>query len=182
MRITPTPLAGAFVIDVEPIADERGFFARSWCAKEMAAHGLDGRLAQCSVSFNAAAGTLRGMHFQAPPHAETKVVRCTRGGVHDVILDLRPGSPTFRRWFAAKLSAENHRALYVPPGFAHGFQTLEPDTEILYQMSEFHVDGHAAGVRWDDPAFGIEWPATTSRTMSEKDRNWPDFPRGAPSA
>jgi len=177
MRITPTPLAGAFVIDVEQIADERGFFARSWCAKEMAAHGLDGYLAQASVSFNATAGTLRGMHLQMPPHAETKVVRCTRGSVHDVILDLRHDSPTFKRWFAARLTAENHTALYVPAGFAHGFQTLESDTEILYQMAEVHVPGHARGVRWDDPAFGIQWPHAAVRTMSETDRNHPDFAR-----
>jgi dTDP-4-dehydrorhamnose 3,5-epimerase len=182
MRFTPTPLAGAFVIDLVPLADERGFFARTWCRKEMEAQGLDGGLVQASVSFNRAAGTLRGMHFQAPPHEETKVVRCTRGAVHDVILDLRPASATFRRWFAAELSAENHRALYVPAGFAHGFQTLAPDTEVLYQMSEFHHPESARGVRWDDPAFGIGWPSAPSRTISEKDRSYPDWTEGAPRA
>jgi dTDP-4-dehydrorhamnose 3,5-epimerase len=182
MRFTPTPLAGAWILDVEPIEDGRGFFARSWCRREMEEHGLSGALVQCSVSFNRAAGTLRGMHYQAPPHEETKVVRCTRGAVHDVIVDLRPASPTFRRWFASELSDENHRALYVPAGFAHGFQTLRADTEVLYQMSEFHREESARGVRWDDPAFAIEWPSAPSRTMSERDRSYPDFLGGSARA
>lgn len=175
MRFTPTPLPGAFVIDAEPVEDERGSFARTWCAREMEAHGLDPRLVQASVSFNRLAGTLRGMHWQAEPHGEAKVVRCTRGRIHDVILDLRPSSPSFRRWFAAELTADNRRALYVPPGVAHGFQTLEDASEVLYQMSEFHHPGSARGVRWDDPAFGIAWPPAERRTISARDLGYADF-------
>ena len=175
MRFTPTPLAGAYVIDVEPLADERGLFARTWCRREMEARGLDSGLVQCSTSFNKWRGTLRGMHFQASPDQEVKIIRCTRGAIHDVVLDLRPGSPTFTRWFAAELSADNRSALYVPAGMAHGFQTLTDDAEVLYQMSEFHRPESARGVRWNDPAFAIEWPSVAERTMSERDRGWPDF-------
>src|SRR6185503_10166303 len=130
MRFTPPPLAGAYVIDVEPVSDERGLFARTWCRREMEARGLDAGLVQCSVSFNKRRGTLRGMHFQASPHEEAKIVRCTRGAIYDVALDMRPDSPTFKRWFAAELTQDNRRALYVPAGFAHGFQTLADDTEV----------------------------------------------------
>ncbi len=175
MRFTPTPLAGAYVIDVEPAADERGLFARTWCRREFEEHGLVATVVQCGTSFNRKKGTLRGMHLQAPPHEETKLVRCTRGAVFDVVLDLRPRSPTFRRWFAAELSADDRRALYVGPGMAHGFQTLTDDAEVLYQMSEFHSPQSARGVRWDDPAFAIAWPDAADRTMSERDRSWPDF-------
>ena len=175
MRFTPTPLAGAYLIDVEPAADERGLFARTWCRREMEQRGLDSSLVQCSVSFSKRRGTLRGMHWQAAPHEETKIVRCTRGAVHDVVLDLRPGSPTFKRWFAAELTADNRRALYIAAGMAHGFQTLTDDAEVLYQMSEFHHADGARGVRWNDPAFAIEWPEVAERTMSERDRGWPDF-------
>jgi dTDP-4-dehydrorhamnose 3,5-epimerase len=175
---TPTPLAGAFVIEPEPIPDARGLFARTWCRRELEAHGLDGALAQCSTSFNKRKGTLRGMHYQAPPFAETKIVRCTRGSMYDVVIDLRPESPTFRRHFGATLTADNRKAMYIPKGFAHGFQTLEDDTEVLYQISEFYSPDHSRGVRWDDPAFGIAWPPD-ERTMSDRDRAYPDFRAGA---
>ena len=174
MIFLPTALAGAFVLDPERFADERGFFARTWCAREAEEHGLDPRMVQCSTSYNKTKGTLRGMHFQAPPHAEAKLVRCTRGAMYDVIIDLRPSSSTFTRHVAVMLSAENGRAIYVPEGFAHGFQTLEAETEVLYQMSAFYVPSHSRGVRWDDPAFGIAWPPA-ERIISERDRSYPDF-------
>ena len=174
MIFTPTPLAGAFVIEPEPIPDARGLFARTWCQRELEAHGLDGHMAQCSTSFNKRKGTLRGMHYQAAPFAETKIVRCTRGSLYDVIVDLRPDSPTFLGHLAFVLTADNRRMLYVPKGFAHGFQTLEDGTEIFYQISEFSAPEHARGVRWDDPLFGIAWPAD-ERTIIERDRHYPDF-------
>ena len=174
MKFTPTPLAGAWLVSLEPHTDERGFFARVWCAEEFAARKLDTRVAQCSLSFNQRRGTLRGMHWQAAPHEETKVVRCVRGALHDVIIDLRPDSATYTRHFAAELSAENRLALYVPAGFAHGFQTLADDTEILYQISEFYAPEAGRGVRWNDPAFGIRWPIA-GPLLSERDRSYPDF-------
>jgi dTDP-4-dehydrorhamnose 3,5-epimerase len=170
----PTALSGALVIEPEPASDSRGLFARTWCRRELAAQGLDTELAQCSTSFNKRKGTLRGMHYQAAPFAETKIVRCTRGAIHDVIIDLRPDSPTYTRHVAVVLTAEDRKALYVPKGFAHGFQTLEDDTEVFYQISEFYSPEHSRGVRWDDPAFAIVWPAD-ERTMSERDRRYPDF-------
>jgi dTDP-4-dehydrorhamnose 3,5-epimerase len=170
----PTALPGAFVIEPEPASDSRGLFARTWCRRELAAQGLDTELAQSSTSFNKRKGTLRGMHCQAAPFAETKIVRCTRGAIHDVIIDLRPDSATYLRHVAVVLTAEDRKALYVPKGFAHGFQTLEDDTEVLYQISEFYSPEHSRGVRWDDPAFGIAWPQD-DRTMSERDRSYPDF-------
>jgi dTDP-4-dehydrorhamnose 3,5-epimerase len=176
---TPTPLAGSFVIEPEPAADARGLFARTWCRREMEAHGLETRLAQCSTSFNKRKGTLRGMHYQLPPFAETKIVRCTRGAIHDVIIDLRPESATFTRHFAVVLTADTRKALYVPVGFAHGFQTLEDDSEVLYQISEFYSPEHSRGVRWDDPAVAIPWPPD-ERTMSDRDRSYPDFRPGRP--
>jgi dTDP-4-dehydrorhamnose 3,5-epimerase len=169
-----TALAGAFVIDLAPHADERGFFARAWCAREFADHGLETRIAQCSVSRTIRRGTLRGLHYQRPPHAEVKVVRCIAGAVHDVIVDLRPESATYRQHVAVELSADNHRALYVPAGFAHGFLTLTDDVELFYQMSEFHAPDAGAGVRWDDPAFAIQWPLSTP-LLNERDRTYPDF-------
>jgi len=171
---TETALAGAFVIEPERREDARGFFARVWCAREFAAHGLETRVSQCSISLNARRGTLRGMHYQVPPHEEVKLVRCTRGALYDVIIDLRPGSPTFTRHVAVELTADNRRMLYIPHGFAHGFQTLEDDTEILYQMSEFYAPGAARGVRWNDATFGIAWPIA-SPTMLERDRSYADF-------
>ena len=174
MIFTPTPLAGAFVIEPEPDADARGLFARTWCRRELERRGLETRIAQCSTSFNPRKGTLRGMHYQSAPFAETKIVRCTRGAVYDVIVDLRPDSPTFTRHFGLALTADDRRAIYVPPLVAHGFQTLEDDTEVFYQISEFYSPEHVRGVRWDDPAFGIAWPPA-ERLVSERDRGYPDF-------
>ena len=180
MIFAPTPLADAFVIEPEPTADARGLFARTWCQREFAARGLETRIAQSSTSYNKLKGTLRGMHYQVPPFAETKIVRCTRGSIYDVILDLRPESPTALRHFGIVLSADNRKAIYVPTWFAHGFQTLEDDTEVLYQISEFYSPEHSRGVRWDDPLFGIPWPSDT-RTISERDRAFPDFRPPGPS-
>ena len=174
MIFTETKLAGAFVIELERHTDERGFFARTFCWQEFEAHGLKAEVAQCNVSFNKRKGTLRGMHYQAPPFAEAKLVRCTAGSIYDVIIDLRPASATFKRHFAVELSAENHRMLYIPESFAHGFQTLEDDTEVFYQMAQRYSAEHARGVRWNDPAFGIEWPKG-ERIIIERDRNYPDF-------
>jgi dTDP-4-dehydrorhamnose 3,5-epimerase len=169
-----TAVAGVWIVDPEPHTDERGFFARTWCAREFAERGLSARFVQASVSHNPRRGTLRGLHYQAAPHAEAKLVRCTRGAVYDVALDLRPGSPTYRRHVAVVLDARSHRALYIPEGCAHGFQTLEDDTDVLYQMSAFHAPEAARGVRWDDPAFAIPWPAA-ERLISARDRAYPDF-------
>jgi dTDP-4-dehydrorhamnose 3,5-epimerase len=174
MIFTAAPTAGAMVIDLESIEDERGFFARTYCAREFAAHGLDARVSQCNTSFNRAKGTVRGLHFQRPPHAEAKLVRCTRGAAYDVIVDLRADSPTYLRHFGVELSARNRKMVYVPEGFAHGFQTLEDDTDIFYQMSAPYVAQAAGGVRWDDPLFAIEWPLAVS-VISERDRSYPDF-------
>lgn len=174
MIFTATPLAGAVVIEPKRFEDERGFFARSFCAREFEAHGLNPRVVQCSISFNRKRGTLRGLHLQRSPHAEARLVRCTAGALYDVILDLRPESPTFRRHCGVELRARNRKMLYVPEGCAHGFQTLEDDTEVFYQMSEFFVPDAAAGVRWNDPAFGITWPLAVTM-ISERDRTCPDF-------
>jgi dTDP-4-dehydrorhamnose 3,5-epimerase len=179
MRFVPCGLDGAFVVELEPIEDERGFFARAWCEDELADHGLESRLAQCSISRNVTAGTLRGLHFQHAPHEEVKLVRCIRGAIFDVIVDLRVGSPTRLEWFGQVLDSEGGAALYVPKGFAHGFQTLTDDADVLYMISQRYVADSAAGVRWDDPAIGISWPEATVRTMSERDRAWPDIPRTA---
>jgi dTDP-4-dehydrorhamnose 3,5-epimerase len=171
---TETPVMGAFLMDLEPREDERGFFARTWCERECGERGMNLRIAQCNVSFNKKQGTLRGLHYQAAPFQEAKLVRCTRGAIYDVAVDLRPDSPSFKRHVAAVLSAGNRRMLYIPEGCAHGFQTLEDDTEIFYQMSERYSADHARGVRWDDPVFGIEWPAA-ERIMADRDRTYPDF-------
>ena len=175
MIFTETKLKGAFVVEVERLGDERGFFARAWCCREFEARGLNPRLVQTNISYNAKKGTLRGLHYQVAPHEEAKVVRCTMGAIHDVIVDVRPDSPTFRQWVAVELTAENRRMLYVPEGFAHGFQTLRDDTEVFYQMSEFFAPQAARGARWDDPAFGIEWPAAGRRIISAKDEGYPAF-------
>lgn len=167
-------LKGAFVIDPEKREDQRGFFARAWCRKEFEAHGLNSDCVQVNVGYNRTGGTLRGMHFQIAPHAEAKLVRCTRGAVYDVIIDLRPDSPTYREWVGVELTADNHRMLYVPEGFAHGYQTLTADTEISYQTSQFYHAEAARGVRHNDPAFGILWPRKVE-LISEADRSWPDF-------
>jgi len=168
-----TALKGAWLVDLQRINDERGFFARSFCQEEFAALGLKTGVAQCNISFNRLKGTLRGMHFQLPPKAEAKLVRCTRGAIHDVIIDLRPASVTYCQWISVELTGANHRALYIPEGFAHGFQTLEDDSEVFYQMYEFFAPQYASGVRWDDPAFGIEWPLTNP-IISEKDLSYHD--------
>jgi len=171
MRFTETPLPGAYVVDVEPHRDERGFFARTFDAAEFERRGLCGAVAQVSVSYNDRRGTLRGMHYAAP-EGETKLVRCVRGALHDVIVDVRPGSSARARHFAVELSAENRRALYVPEGLAHGFQTLEDGTEVLYQIGQYFSPGSQRGLRFDDPAFGIEWPLPVT-VISDKDRAWP---------
>lgn len=182
MIFRDTALPGAYVIEPERHEDERGFFARTWCRREFAARGLNTQVVQCNVSFNRRKGTLRGLHYQVAPHEEAKLVRCTRGAVYDVIVDLRPRSPAFLRWIAVRLGAEDGRMVYVPEGCAHGFQTLEDDTEVFYQMSEFYAPECARGVRWDDPAFGIEWPAVAERVLSARDRTFPDFTRDAVEA
>lgn len=169
-----TTLKGAFVIEMDCLQDERGFFARSYCAKEFAANGLDARLVQCNVSYNRLRGTLRGMHYQAAPAAETRVVRCTRGAIYDVIVDLRPEAPTYKKFLSVVLTADNRRMLYIPQRFAHGFLTLADDTEIFYQMSEFYSPGCAQGFRWDDPSFRISWPEKI-QIISEKDRSYPNY-------
>jgi dTDP-4-dehydrorhamnose 3,5-epimerase len=173
MMFIKTPLEGAFVIDLQPVADERGFFARTWDRRAFVDRGLDAELVQCSIAVTPRRGTLRGLHFQVRPFEETKLVRCPRGAVYDVIVDLRRESPTYRRWFGVELSAENHRMLYIPKRFAHGYQTLTDDVEFAYQMSAPYSGAHASGVRWDDPAFGIKWPETQTRYLSTSDRNWP---------
>ena len=174
MRFAETPLPGAYLIELEPIEDERGWFARTFCAEEFAAHGLDPAVAQCNSSFSDRAATLRGMHYQAEPHGEAKLVRCTRGAIYDVLVDLRADSPTFCRWTGCELSATNRRMLYAPVGTAHGFVTLADASEVLYQMSFPYVPDAARGVRFDDPAFGIEWPVEPA-VISERDRSYPDF-------
>ncbi len=174
MIFTETKLPGAYVIEVEKREDQRGFFGRTFCREEFEAHGLNSQVVQCNTSFNKRKGTLRGMHFQAVPFDEAKLVRCTSGSIYDVIIDLRPASRTFKQHFAVELSAANHRMLYIPENMAHGFQTLEDDTEVFYQMSQMFSAEHARGVRWNDPAFGIEWPAD-ERIITERDRNYPDF-------
>jgi dTDP-4-dehydrorhamnose 3,5-epimerase len=172
MIFTELALRGAYMVDVELREDERGHFARSFCAEEFARHDLKIHVAQCNVSFNRRKGTLRGMHFQAPPKEEAKLVRCTRGSVHDVIVDLRDGSPTFARWVAVVLSEENSRMIYVPEGFAHGFQTLVDNSDVFYQMFQSYSQELARGFRWDDPAFGIRWPLSDP-IVSERDRMLP---------
>ena len=174
MIFQETKLPGAFVIDPERITDERGFFARTYCADEFRAHGLVPELSQASLSFSTRAGTLRGMHYQVPPHEETKLVRCTRGAIHDVIVDLRPGAGTFTQWFCVELSAQNRRMLYIPRGLAHGFLTLEDQTEVCYlNAGRYHLES-ARGVRHDDVAFGIDWPGET-KVICDRDRDYPDF-------
>lgn len=174
MIVTPMRLEGAVTIDIEPIDDERGFFARVWDGAELAARGLDVRVSQSSIAYNHAAGTVRGLHFQVPPFAETKLVRCTAGAIWDVIVDLRPDSSTFLEWTAVELTSGNRRALYVPEHFAHGYQTLADASEVWYQMSTPYAPEAARGLRWDDPRLSIEWPDADRRVISERDRAWPD--------
>jgi dTDP-4-dehydrorhamnose 3,5-epimerase len=173
MIFIETKLKGAFIIEIQKLEDERGFFARSWCQQEFLEHGLNPRLVQCDISFNKKRGTLRGMHFQLPPFTEAKLVRCTRGSLYDVIIDIRPGSETFLQWLAEDLSSENYRMLYVPEGFAHGFLTLENNTEVFYQMSQFYNSESARGIRWNDPLFGVDWPIPVD-IISNNDQNYKD--------
>lgn len=177
MIFAETKLAGAYVIEQELFRDERGFFTRSWSEHEFAAHGLDGRMLECNISFNRRRGTLRGMHFQRAPHAQAKLVQCATGAIYDVIVDLRPDSHTFKQWVGVELSAENHLMLYVPEGFAHGFQTLADDTQVSYHVTDVYAPELADGVRWDDPAFRIEWPDNggEERIIIARDRAYPDF-------
>lgn len=169
MKFTPTPIEGVVIVDLEPVRDERGFFTRSFCAREFAAAGLHTEFVQTNIAFSHRAGTLRGMHWQVAPHEEVKLVRCTRGAIFEVALDLRPQSATFCQWFSIELSADNGRALYLPKGCANGYQTLLPDTEVHYAVSAPYTPESARGARWDDPAFGIVWPDTAQRTISARD-------------
>ena len=174
MKFTETPIGGVLLIDLDPIEDERGFFARTYCEEEFRRLGLEPHIAQSSMSWNARSGTVRGMHYQRDPHGEVKLVRCTSGAVHDIVIDLRRESPTFRRWFGADLTARNRRMLYIPQGIAHGYQSLENETEIIYSMSTPYCPEAAAGVRWDDPAFAVRWPLDVT-VIAERDRTYPDF-------
>ena len=184
MLFIETRLKGAYIIEPERLEDERGFFARTFCRKEFESHGLNPNFVQCNISYNKKKGTLRGMHYQAAPYEEAKLVRCTKGGIYDVIIDLRPDSPTYCQWIAVELTAHSSaysaqltadfKMLYIPEGFAHGFMTLTDNTEVFYQMSEFHMPEYARGVRWNDPAFGIHWPKDVT-VISEKDKRYDDF-------
>ena len=174
MIFTEAKLPGAYIIELEPLKDERGFFARAFCRDEFEQYGLNSSVAQCNISFNRKKGTLRGMHYQVAPHSEAKLVTCVAGSMYDVIIDLRADSATYRQWLAIELSARERNMLYIPEGFAHGFQTLEGDTLVFYQMFQFYEPAASRGVRWDDPAFAIKWPEGP-RTLSERDKNYPDF-------
>ncbi|MBI3408487.1 MAG: dTDP-4-dehydrorhamnose 3,5-epimerase [Planctomycetes bacterium] len=174
MIFTNTIVQGAPFIDLERRADQRGFFARAWCRREFEAQGLNARMVQVNISQNVHKGTLRGMHFQAEPHGEAKIVSCTKGAIYDVVLDVRPNSPSFLKWAAVKLDADNHRMLFIPEGCAHGFQSLTDDAEVLYLMSEYYSSEHSRGLRHDDPAFGIDWPLAVT-SISDADRSWPSF-------
>lgn len=171
MKFIETPLAGLYVIEIEPLNDDRGYFARSFCAHEFQARGLEPTVAQCNISFNRKAGTLRGLHFQALPHEEAKLVRCSRGAIYDVAVDIRQDSRTYLKWFAAELTSENRSMMFIPRGFAHGFQTLVDESEVFYLMSEFYHAESARGLRWDDPTLGISWPVA-NRIISNKDRTY----------
>lgn len=175
MIFKETNLKGAFVIELEKREDERGFFARTWCKKEFEANGLETGLVQANLSLSRKAGTLRGMHYQAAPYEETKLVKCTKGALYDVIIDLRPNSLTYKQWFAVELTENNYKMLYVPKGFAHGFQTLVDNVEVFYLVTQFYSPSSERGVRWNDPQFGIKWPDVNIRSISEKDKNWPDY-------
>jgi dTDP-4-dehydrorhamnose 3,5-epimerase len=179
MIFTESPLPGALLVDLTPIADERGFFARTYCAQEFAAQGLATELQQCSVSYNLRKGTLRGLHYQRAPHEEHKLVRCTAGAIFDVIVDIRPKSAHYRRWYGTELTAQNRRSLFIPPGFAHGFITLSDETEVYYMISVPYAPEHAQGFRWSDPAFGILWPLAPS-VISPRDAAYPLLDVSAP--
>jgi dTDP-4-dehydrorhamnose 3,5-epimerase len=181
MIFKETKLAGAFVLEIERFEDNRGFFALAWSRNEFARRGLESRLAECNVSFTKERGTLRGMHYQEAPHGQAKIVRCTKGSIYDVIIDLRAESPTFKQWVGIELTAGNRAILYVPENFAHGFQTLEDETEVFYQMSSPYVSESGRGVRWNDQAFDIDWPEPETVIISDRDRNYPDFVQPAKS-
>ena len=174
MIFRKTKLSGAFVIEIERLEDQRGFFARSWCEREFASQNLVSRMVQANISLNKKKGTLRGMHYQLAPYEETKLVRCTRGSIYDVMIDLRPDSPTYKQWLGVKLSADNYRMLYVPGDFAHGYQTLEDDTEVFYHVSELYTPSAERGVLYNDPTFAIEWPLQV-QVISDKDKSWPAY-------
>ncbi|MCB0173716.1 MAG: dTDP-4-dehydrorhamnose 3,5-epimerase [Anaerolineae bacterium] len=174
MIFTETSLKDAYIVDIQKIEDQRGFFARGWCQNEFEAQGLVPRVAQVNISYSQREGTLRGMHYQKIPYAESKLVRCIKGAFYDVIIDLRPDSPTFKQWLGVELTADNYRMLYVPEGFAHGFQTLVDHTEAFYMVSQFYTPQAESGLRYDDPAFAIQWPLEVE-VISEKDKNWPDY-------
>ncbi len=171
MIFKETELPGVYIIELVPVEDERGFFGRTGCQREFEARGLNWNFVQCNISFNKKKGTLRGMHFQKAPYEEEKLIRCTKGSIYDVVVDMRQHSPTYNKWEAIELNDENRNMLYVPAGFAHGFQTLEDNTEVFYQMSEFYYPEYAAGLRWDDPSFGIKWPIE-QLIISPKDNSW----------
>ncbi len=172
MKFTESPLPGVFVVDMAPLQDERGFFARAYCREEFAAQGLGIEMRQCSVSYNLKKGTLRGLHYQRAPHEEHKLVRCTAGAIFDVVVDIRPQSASYRRWFGETLTAQNHRSVFIPPGFAHGFVTLCDETEVYYMISVSHAPEYSRGYRWNDPAFSIEWPEVPS-IISPRDAHFP---------
>jgi dTDP-4-dehydrorhamnose 3,5-epimerase len=175
MIFKETKLKGAFVVEMESIRDNRGFFARAWCQREFEARGLITGFVQANLTFSPQKGTLRGLHYQIAPHQEIKLVRCTRGAIYDVIIDLRPESPTCRHWLGTELTADNHAMTYIPGGFAHGYQILMDDTEVFYQVAQFYAPEYERGIRWNDPAFGIEWPIASPLILSEKDKRWPDY-------
>jgi len=174
MKFIDTQFTGLYLIEPERLVDDRGFFARTWCKREFIEHGLNPDLAQCNISFNWHRGTLRGMHHQVAPHEEAKVVRCTSGGIYDVVVDLRSESKTYKQWLSVELTADNRRMIFIPEGFSHGFMTLQDNTEVFYQMSTFYDPACARGVRYDDPAFGIKWPLEIA-VISDKDRQYQDF-------
>ncbi len=177
MIFVPTKLRDAYVVGIQQIRDARGFFARSWCRRELEAQGMNSCVVQANIGFSRRRGTIRGMHYQVSRGEEAKLVRCTRGAIYDVIIDLRSGSPTYKEWFGVELTATNYQMVYVPEGFAHGYQTLSDDTEICYQTSQFYAPECARGVRYDDPAFGITWPLPVA-VISDADRNWPPYAEG----
>lgn len=174
MLFSETKLKGAYLIEIQRLEDDRGFFGRTFCQNELGKVGLNNNVAQANVSYNKKKGTLRGMHYQTAPYGETKLLRCTRGAIYDVIIDVRPDSPTYKQWIAAELSEDNYKMLYVPENFAHGFLTLQDNTEVIYQVSQFYTPGAERGIRYDDPAFSIEWPLDV-RVISGKDASWPDY-------
>jgi len=174
VKFLETSLKGAYIIEIEPTEDNRGLFARSWCKREFEAHSLNPEILQCNISFNIKKGILRGIHYQTKPFEEAKLVRCTRGAIFDIIIDLRADSPTFKGWFSVELTDKNRKMLYIPERFAHGFQTLKDNTEVFYQMSEYYSPEHSRGIRWNDPSFSIQWPED-KRIVSKRDQQYPDF-------